>query len=83
MMILIKISGPKLRGLMESYQSSVKIEKMFQAGPGPGVAGGCAVQGVLLLLTGPSPHTPVRLFKGSHIASFRQYCRENSIVDRY
>ena len=56
MMILIKISGPKLRGLMESYQSSVKIEKMFQAGPGPGVAGGCAVQGVLL--TGPNPHTP-------------------------
>ena len=41
-MILIKISGPKLRGLMESYQSSVKILKMFQAGPGPGVAGGCA-----------------------------------------
>ena len=41
-MILIKISGPKLRGLMESYQSSVKIGKMFQAGPGPGVAGGCA-----------------------------------------
>ena len=43
-MILIKISGPKLRGLVESYQSSVKIEKMFQAGlrPGPGVAGGCA-----------------------------------------
>ena len=39
-MILIKISGPKLRGLMESYQSSVKIGKMFQAGPGPGVAGG-------------------------------------------
>ena len=71
MMILIKISGPKLRGLMESYQSSVKIVKMFQAGPGPGVAGGC-VQGVLLLLTGPSPHTPVRLFKGSHIASFPQ-----------
>ena len=70
MMILIKISGLKLRGLMESYQSSVKILKMFQAGPGPGVAGGCAVQGVLL--TGPSPHTPVRLFKGSHIASFRQ-----------
>ena len=55
MMILIKISGPKLRGLMESYQSSVKILKMFQAGPGPGVAGGCA-QGVLL--TGPNPHTP-------------------------
>ena len=55
---------------MESYQSSVKIVKMFQAGPGPGVAGGCAVQGVLL--TGPNPHTPVRLFKGSHIASFRQ-----------
>ena len=41
-MILIKISGPKLRSLMESYQSSVKILKMFQAGPGPGVAGGCA-----------------------------------------
>ena len=31
-MILIKISGPKLRGLMESYQSSVKIVKMVQAG---------------------------------------------------
>ena len=42
-MILIKISGPKLRGLMESYQSSVKIGKMFQAGPGPLVAGGCAL----------------------------------------
>ena len=36
MMILIKISGPKLRGLMESYQSSVKIVKMFQAGRGLG-----------------------------------------------
>ena len=43
MMILIKISGPKLRGLMESYQSSVKILKMFQAGPGPGVAVLCKV----------------------------------------
>ena len=43
MMILIKISGLKLRGLMESYQSSVKILKMFQAGPGPGVAVLCKV----------------------------------------
>ena len=65
-MILIKISGPKLRGLMESYQSSVKILKMLQAGPGWLVA----VQGVLQLLTGPSLHTPGSLFKGSHIASF-------------
>ena len=70
MMILIKISGLKLRGLMESYQSSVKILKMFQAGRGRGWL--VAVQGVLLLLNGPSPHTPVRLFKGSHIASFRK-----------
>ena len=57
-MILIKISGPKLRGLMESYQSSVKIGKMFQAGlrPGPGVAGGCASCAAAAHWT-QSPHT--------------------------
>ena len=55
-MILIKISGLKLRGLMESYQSSVKIVKMFQAGPGPGVAGGCARCAAAAHWT-QSPHT--------------------------
>lgn len=71
MMILIKISGSKaarFNGILSKFcQDSEDVPSW----PGPGVAGGC-VQGVLLLLTGPSPHTPVRLFKGSHIASFRQ-----------
>ena len=55
-MILIKISGPKLRGLMETYQSSVKILKMVQAGPGPGVVGGCARCAAAAHWT-QSPHT--------------------------
>ena len=68
-MILIKISGPKLRGLMESYQSSVKIVRRCSK-LGRGLGWLVAVQGVLLLLTGPSLHTPGSLFKGSHIAFF-------------
>ena len=57
MMILIKISGPKLRGLMESYQSSVKILKMFQAGPGPGVAVLCCARCAAAAQWTQSPHT--------------------------